>query len=110
MNRGSLIHQEICQLKACKPYQPSLQIQALDNGLQFIIRDAPIAFGIDQTGVIELIHDEGQIHALHPGLVAPGFAQTMGSEVAPQPHLAADPSDKLPGLAPLHRALITRLH
>ena len=58
-----------------------LQIQTLDDCLQFIIGDAQIAFGVGQTGVVELLHDKGQVNPIHPGVVAPGPTQALGAEV-----------------------------
>jgi len=40
--------------------------------------------------VIELVHDERQVHALHPSMIAPGFSQRVGAIVAGEPDLVAN--------------------
>ena len=49
--------------------------------------------------MIELVHDQRQIHALHSSVIAPGLTQAMCAEVTTQPHLFANGRDDLPGLA-----------
>ena len=53
--------------------------------------------------MIELVHDQRQIHALHAGVVPPRLSQAVGAEVAPHPDFTANGSDHLPGLAPPDR-------
>ena len=50
--------------------------------------------------MVELVHDEGQVHALQPSVIAPGLAQAVCPEVAAQSDLTADAGDELPGLPP----------
>jgi hypothetical protein len=67
-----------------------LKIQPLCNCLEFIIGDAQVPFGVCDTHVIKLVHDQSQVDPLHTGMVSPGFSQTVGTEIAWQSHLAAD--------------------
>ena len=48
--------------------------------------------------MIELVHDQRQIDALHTSMVAPGFAQTVSAKVPAQAYLPADGGDDFPGL------------
>ena len=58
---------------------------------------------VHDTFVIELVHDQRQIHTLHASMVAPGFSQTVRAEVAAQAHLLADGGDDFPGLPTSYR-------
>ena len=59
-----------------------LQIQPLHHFFELIIRNAQIPLGVGQTRVVELVHDERQVYAIHASVVAPGLAQAMCSKVA----------------------------
>jgi hypothetical protein len=48
--------------------------------------------------MVELVHDQSQIHAQQTGMISPGFSQTVGTKVSPKTDLLADGSDELPGL------------
>jgi len=48
--------------------------------------------------MIELVHNQSQIHALQTGMITPGLSQTVGAEVPSQTNLPADGSDQLPSL------------
>ena len=67
-----------------------LEVQAFRHCLEFVICNPQIAFCIGNAFVIELVHDQRQIHTLHASMVAPGFSQTVCTEVAPQTDLLAD--------------------
>jgi hypothetical protein len=56
-----------------------LQIQLSHYRSQFIFRDTQITLGVGQSVMVEFVHDERQIHAAHPGMMAPGFAELRGS-------------------------------
>ena len=55
----------------------SLEIQAASHGFQLIISDPQIALGVSQAIVIQLVHDEGNVHALHASMIAPGELFTV---------------------------------
>ena len=49
--------------------------------------------------MIELVHNQRQIHTLQAGVIAPGFSQAVSAIVALQPNITADRNDELPGLS-----------
>ncbi len=51
--------------------------------------------------MIELVHDQGQVHALHPCMIAPGLSQRVRAVVAGKSHVPTNRGDELPGLTPL---------
>jgi hypothetical protein len=53
--------------------------------------------------MVELVHNKRQVHSLHAGVISPGFPQTMGAVISPQPNIIADRTDELPGLTSLDR-------
>lgn len=56
--------------------------------------------------MVELVHDKRQIYPIHPSMVAPGFTQAMGAEVAAQSYRLADSGDELLGLSSLDGLMI----
>ena len=48
--------------------------------------------------MVELVHDQRQIHTLQTGMIPPGLSQTVSAEVSSQTNLLADGSDELPGI------------
>ena len=53
--------------------------------------------------MVELVHNQRQIDALHTSMVTPGFSQTVCAEVASQAYLLADSGDDFPGLVSSYR-------
>lgn len=51
--------------------------------------------------MIEFVHDQCQIHPLHPGMIALGLSETVNAIVSPQTNILADGRDEFPGLSPL---------
>ena len=51
--------------------------------------------------MVELVHNKRQVHSLHAGVISPGFPQTMGAVISPQPNLITDRNDEFPGLTSL---------
>ena len=49
--------------------------------------------------MIELVHDQRQVHTLHMSVISSSLSQTVGAEIAAQSHLFTDSGDDLPGLA-----------
>jgi hypothetical protein len=47
------------------------------------------------------MHDEGQVHALLAGVIAPGLAQTVRAIVVGKANLATDRGNELPRLTAL---------
>ena len=69
--------------------------------MEFIIGNTQISFCVSNTNVIELVHNQRQIDALHASVVTPGFAQTMCTKVAAQAHLLTDDGDDFLSFASL---------
>ena len=47
------------------------------NSLEFVVGDPQVTLGVGDTFVIELMHDQRQVHALHTSMVSPGLSQTV---------------------------------
>ena len=50
------------------------EIQSFRNGLQLIISNAQISFGVGNTGMVEFVHDQCQIYATHASMIPPSFS------------------------------------
>lgn len=51
--------------------------------------------------MVKLVHDQRQVHALHPGMISPSFPQAVGAIVPYKPNFLAYGMDEHPGLATL---------
>ena len=81
----------------------ALNVQALHNGLKFVVGQPQIAFVLGDTIVVKFVHDERQVYPAHARMVPPGFAKAMGSKVAVKTHVSAYGSNKLPALPAFDR-------
>jgi hypothetical protein len=67
----------------------SSKIQPLCHHFQFIISNPQISLGVYEALMIELVHNQRQIHTLQAGVIAPGFSQAVSAIVALQPNITA---------------------
>ena len=58
--------------------------------------------------MVELVHNQHQVHAVQAGVVAPGLAQAVRAVVALQPRLLAERGDDLPDLPPVNGVACSR--
>lgn len=77
------------------------KVQSLCNCFQFIVGDTQVTLGVSNAFVVKFMHDEGEINALHTGMVPPSFPQTMCSVISIETHILANRFYKFPGLATL---------
>ena len=52
--------------------------------------------------MIEFVHDQCQIYALHSGMIAPGLSETVSAIIPTHTNILAGGRDELPGLSPLN--------
>ncbi len=56
--------------------------------------------------MVEFMHDEGQIHPIHPGMITPSFPKCMGTVISPQARILADIGNNDPYLAAVNGLVV----
>jgi hypothetical protein len=67
--------------------------------LKLIVGDAKLLFFVSDAIVIKFLHDQCQVHPLHPDVIAPSLSATVCTIIGPQTNFSADGRDEYPGLA-----------